>query len=1063
MKLLSRLRFQQKISLSFGVLIALLALNALVGVVTGLAITRQLDLQNDSEQLTSKLDRMHDGVTHFVQTRAREDAAETFHQLDQVRGAISGLQDRTRLLGKLPPVLDEYRATFQKFVIELDQKAALESQASALSARVMNDIVAIRLSESHPHTHSAVDTLSDQVSSLLWQTQAIRNQPPTAATAQIERLTLELARLQGESRVQIRQSEQQRQIYRILRDAGSYLNSFASALQYQSRNRQTEQTLQSLSEQIQSAAQQLENDTRAQIRHSILLALILAGSCFVLTIIAAMLLARQLGRGILEPVRHLLGTTQAITAGHLDERAAVHNQDEIGELARSFNQMADSLGELQASLEQRVAERTRQLSESNAALSHEIRQRQHAEAEISERERHLRTIIDLVPHFIFARNNQGQYTLANQALASAYGTTPEQLLGHRDADFNRDAELVAGIQAADQEVIQSGKAICIPDDTFIDHTGCRRDLQTSKIPYQVADATHVLGVAIDITELKQHQSQLERIAHFDILTDLPNRVLLGDRLHQAMAHAQRHAASLAVVYLDLDGFKEINDSSGHKTGDRLLARLAARMKDALRDEDTLARLGGDEFVAVLQDLHDQESSTPILKRLLAAAAEPVHVDGKLLHVSASAGVTFFPQADKVDADQLLRQADQAMYVAKQAGKNRYHLFDAEQDRMVRGHHETQERIRQGLAGNEFVLHYQPKVNMRTGQVLGAEALLRWQHPQKGLLPPAEFLPAIDNHALGIQLGEWVLDTALAQISQWRSLGLHVPVSVNIDAIQFGQSTFLDKLRATLAAHPALQSGDLELEVLETSALEDIRQLSDIMLACRDLGVGFALDDFGTGYSSLTYLKQLPAQVLKIDQSFVRDMLDDPEDLAILEGVLGLATAFQRNAIAEGVETLAHGELLLQMGCEWAQGYAIARPMPAAAIPEWLARWQPPPEWAHCAEVRRDDLPLLFAAVDHRAWMAQLQGWLRGESALPPAAASHDCKLGHWLNGDGLQRHGSKPAFLELASRHEQLHLLGQRLIALKHTGQLHLLQTAQEELDMRQQQLQHAIQTLIRP
>ncbi len=448
----------------------------------------------------------------------------------------------------------------------------------------------------------------------------------------------------------------------------------------------------------------------------------------------------------------------------------------------------------------------------------------------------------------------------------------------------------------------------------------------------------------DITAIKEHQSQLEHIAHFDALTSLPNRVLLADRLQQAMAQAQRRGQQLAVAYLDLDGFKAINDQHGHGAGDQLLVALAHHMKQGLREGDTLARMGGDEFVAVLCDLADMAASLPLLTRLLTSAAQPVQWTELSLQVSASLGVTFFPQLQDIDADQLLRQADQAMYQAKVAGKNRYQIFDAAQDRDLRGHHESLERVRLALEHREFVLHYQPKVNMRTGQVLGAEALIRWQHPERGLLAPAMFLPVIENHPLAVMIGEWVIETALTQVEVWQSAGLALPVSVNIGARQLQQSDFVERLQTILASHPGLKHGSLELEVLETSALEDIARVAQVIEACALMGVGFALDDFGTGYSSLTYLRRLRVTLLKIDRSFVRDMLDDPDDLAILQGVIGLAAAFKRQVIAEGVETVAHGSLLLRLGCELAQGYGIARPMPPEQVPAWAATWQPDAAW-----------------------------------------------------------------------------------------------------------------------
>jgi diguanylate cyclase (GGDEF)-like protein len=411
-----------------------------------------------------------------------------------------------------------------------------------------------------------------------------------------------------------------------------------------------------------------------------------------------------------------------------------------------------------------------------------------------------------------------------------------------------------------------------------------------------------------------------------------------------MTQALRRRQQLAVTYLDLDGFKAINDHHGHEVGDLVLKVVAQRMKDALRDSDTLARIGGDEFVAVLIDLEDHSASVPLLTRLLAATAQPMQVGEHTLQVSVSLGVTFYPQAQEIDADQLLRQADQAMYQAKVSGKNRYHFFDAVKDSSLRGHHESLERIRLALERREFVLYYQPKVNMRSGLVIGAEALIRWRHPEKGLLAPAVFLPVVEDHPLAVAIGEWVIDTALTQMEAWHAAGLDVAVSVNIGARQLQQSDFVERLRTLLAAHPQVIPGYFELEVLETSALEDIAQVSQVIEECAQIGVTFALDDFGTGYSSLTYLKRLRVEMLKIDQSFVRDMLDDPDDRAILEGVIGLAVAFKRQVIAEGVESRAHGTLLLELGCELAQGYGIARPMPADQLPLWASTWQSKPEW-----------------------------------------------------------------------------------------------------------------------
>lgn len=470
-------------------------------------------------------------------------------------------------------------------------------------------------------------------------------------------------------------------------------------------------------------------------------------------------------------------------------------------------------------------------------------------------------------------------------------------------------------------------------------------LNISSVKDENGKVSNYVGLFTDITLMKEQQSQLERIAHYDLLTNLPNRSLLADRLSQAMLQCSRHDLLLAVVFLDLDGFKAINDTHGHDIGDKLLIALSTRMKNALREGDSLARIGGDEFVAVLPDLVKVEDCKSVLDRLLLAVSQPITIDDVVLNISTSIGATLYPD-DNVDADQLMRHADQAMYAAKESGKNCYHLFDTVQDGALKVQRESLEAIRSALDNHEFILHYQPKVNMRTGTVTGVEALIRWKHPERGLLNPIDFLPVIENNPMSIEVGEWVIDSALTQISQWQKMedSKSITTSVNISAVQLQQPDFTERLSRLLSAHPDVAPCHLELEVLETSALEDVNRVSATMKDCMDRGVKFALDDFGTGYSSLTYLRRLPANLIKIDQSFVRDMLHNADDLAIVEGVITLAKLFKRDVIAEGVETIEHGIALLDLGCDLAQGYGIAKPMPACDIQAWIKDWQPDVRW-----------------------------------------------------------------------------------------------------------------------
>jgi diguanylate cyclase (GGDEF)-like protein/PAS domain S-box-containing protein len=551
----------------------------------------------------------------------------------------------------------------------------------------------------------------------------------------------------------------------------------------------------------------------------------------------------------------------------------------------------------------------------------------------------------------------------------------------------------------------------------------------SSVRNEAGEIDHFVSLFSDITESKTHQKELEIIAHYDALTTLPNRTLLADRLRHALYQSQRRGQMLAVVFLDLDGFKRINDQYGHVVGDQLLIGVAKRMRDALREGDTLSRIGGDEFVAVLVDLVDVSACVPLLTRLLAAASEPISAGDLVLRVSASLGVTFAKSAEDTDADLLLRQADQAMYQAKLAGKNRYHVFDAELDRSVRGHHESLDRIRQALEEGQFVLYYQPKVNMRTGCVIGTEALIRWNHPERGLLLPALFLPVIEDSPLAIDVGEWVLETAIVQLQSWQALGLQLPVSVNIGARQLQQAAFVEKLRGVLQRHPDVDPKLVELEILETSALEDMAGVSAVIETCRGLGVMFSLDDFGTGYSSLTYLKRLPVAQIKIDQSFVRDLLDDPDNLAILEGVIGLAAAFKRVVIAEGVETVEHGSMLLQLGCDRAQGYGIARPMPAGDFPDWAKAWVPDHDWSALPVVSRDCLPLLFAYVEYRAWFDRLANYLHDRSQDPLRFSRYPSKFMSWLDTTETGRYGQSALSSEVAALHREAMSFTEKLLS----------------------------------
>jgi len=452
----------------------------------------------------------------------------------------------------------------------------------------------------------------------------------------------------------------------------------------------------------------------------------------------------------------------------------------------------------------------------------------------------------------------------------------------------------------------------------------------------------------DITQLKNHARELDRAANFDELTTLPNRHLLEQRLRHAQSQADRDHQSLVLCYLDLDDFKSLNDRLGSNLGNQILRLLGKRLTRELRCGDTLARIGGDEFVLLLR------SRVPegFYQHILNTVNRPIPVGNQSIRLSACLGITRYPD-DKGDAEALIRHADQAMYTAKEKGHNQIHFFDPLQDLHRRFRRDQLTEIGQALAHNQFRLFFQPQIRISDGQLTGFEALLRWQHPTRGLLTPDKFLHSIDSSHLEIPVGCWVLTQALDQLSAWKQAGQDLSVSINISPRHLLDSSFTDFLETALGRHPELEPGQITLEILESTALEDTVQASKVLTRCRELGLRIALDDFGTGFSSLTYLRSLPVDVIKIDQSFVHNMLSDPSDQAIVESILFLARQFSRFALAEGVEAGAHMDTLKNLGCDYAQGYGIARPMPAPEVLPWI-------------EKRRSRLPRLKSAAPEPA-------------------------------------------------------------------------------------------------
>jgi len=645
-------------------------------------------------------------------------------------------------------------------------------------------------------------------------------------------------------------------------------------------------------------------------------------------VFVAVLIWLLLRFAVTKRIEHLAADAHDFVEGQGGFSSEIKGHDEIGNLARDLAQIGRDLHD-----------RYRQLEVINASLEIEVEARRAVEAELQ------------LAASVFASANEGivitdshnRIIDVNAAFervtgytrAEAIGNTPAMLhSGRQDQAFYANLwDKLKTVGHWQGEIWNRRKN----GEIYVEI------LDITVVRGQSGEVSHHVAVFTDISELKASQSKLEKIAHFDALTSLPNRTLLTIRLEQAMAQAKRQVNCLAVVYMDVDHFKPINDGYGHAMGDLLLVEVARRLEASLRIGDTAARIGGDEFVLLITGINGTEELGALIQRVQANVSQPMHLDGHMFEVTASLGATLFP-SDAGDADTLVRHADQAMYLAKQSGRNRYHLFDPEQDRQIHQRYELLEKLSAAIDQNQLEVYYQPKVNLRTGQVYGAEALVRWNDPARGLVMPGAFLPLAENHDVIIALEDWVIEAVLKQMRIWRAEGLDWVVSVNIAARDLQSHDFVDRLQAHLASYPELLDGRLELEILESAALENTAYIRSVIERCREFGVHFSLDDFGTGYASLAYLKEIPVDVLKIDQSFVRDILEDQNDLALVQGVVGLAHAFKRQVVAEGMETPEHGALLLRLGCDNAQGYGIARPMPAGQVKTWLAAFKPDVSW-----------------------------------------------------------------------------------------------------------------------
>ncbi|MDD2742506.1 MAG: EAL domain-containing protein [Rhodocyclaceae bacterium] len=570
-----------------------------------------------------------------------------------------------------------------------------------------------------------------------------------------------------------------------------------------------------------------------------------------------------------------------------------------------------------------------------AGVTVDVSQRAAAEAALKETEAQFRRMMEVAQVGIFVLQNAGlQYV--NQYFLSAYGYTNEELLGRlspTDLVIPEQREMLLD-QVRRRAAGEAGHAYEV---TALRKDGSTFPARVLGMPTTINGLPASVGTLIDISEQKAAEQKIRELAEFDPLTGLPNRRLLRDRFAQMVAVAEREESDLALIFLDLDHFKRINDSLGHSVGDDLLCAVAERLVTAIRKVDTLARLGGDEFIFALPGIQSA-AAAEVARRLLEVCATPFSVAGHDLTVTPSLGISLYPRDGK-DLEALLRNADTAMYKAKELGRNAFQFYSSEMNVATLEDLLMESSLRRGLNSGEFILHYQPLISLQTGRITGVEALIRWQHPDLGLIMPDRFISVAEDTGLINPLGDWVLCEACRQAMVWQAAGLPaVTMAVNVAPVQFRQSGFVEELAGALAAS-GLEAKDLELELTERTVMHDAEINLGTLSAINRMGVGLALDDFGTGYSSLAYLRRFPVGKLKIDRSFVRDMVDEADDQAIASTIVLMGHNLRLKVLAEGVETADQLALLRKMGCDMAQGFYFSRAVPAEQLAD-LLREQP---------------------------------------------------------------------------------------------------------------------------
>jgi diguanylate cyclase (GGDEF)-like protein/PAS domain S-box-containing protein len=626
----------------------------------------------------------------------------------------------------------------------------------------------------------------------------------------------------------------------------------------------------------------------------------------------------------------------------------VHPED-VGRMRRSFAEALDSPG-IQTPLEFRVQHkdgswRHLEVTRSNllsdpavrgvVANSRDVTERKLGEQALAEERNLLRTLIDNMPDFIFVKDAESRFVLNNAEHARALAATEEELVGKTDFDVFSQ-ELAQRYYSDEREVIRTGLPLVDKEEPITDSEGVQRWLSTTKVPLRNSEGevTGLVGISRDMTDRKHLEEQLRHRAFHDPLTDLPNRALFLDRLEHGMARAQRMGKSVAVLFVDLDDFKVVNDSLGHEMGDHLLVAVADRLSSCVRPGDTVARIFGDEFAVLLEAPSGIEDAQRIARRMEQRLREPFVIGGQEIFVMFCAGIALGESTAGLLPKDVLWRADLAMYEAKNRGKNACQVYHPSTNTHATERLNQETALRRAVEREELTIHYQPIIDLRTGKAGGVEALVRWRHPQHGLLDASEFIVLAEETGLISSIDRWVMEEACKQATRWAAQHPDgtLLLSVNLSAAQFSHHP---DLISEVLSSTGLEPSSLQIEITERAMMNNAEFAIGKLQSLKNLGVQFAIDDYGTGYSCLSYLKRMPVDSLKIDQSFVSDLGNSPNDAAIVAATIDLAHALGLNVVAEGVENANQLVRLRQLGCDLAQGFHLCRPLGAEAVSKLL--------------------------------------------------------------------------------------------------------------------------------